>query len=137
MRPRTLATLSLAAIAAGAFTALVLGIGATPGHDGLPPATAVTADAAPTLPHALDCADYATGDAPSGPGIIPGACYLPTTTNGYQNLDTAEYGTDIPRCASDDSNTDHVGRCYTERVTDGAIVLLTADDHVIVALAGA
>lgn len=94
-------------VMAGAFLALAYGVGATPGQDGVP------ATASPAY-------SFETG--PEG------------TYHGEPELDTAEYGTDIPRCASDDWNSDHVARCYTERVTDGAVLIIDQADNVIATL---
>lgn len=119
-------TLTLTLIAAAAAAALILG--AAPRGSDAP-------DPAPTVPTALDCSEYANGT-PTSDGI-PGVCYLPTTVDGYPTIDTTGYGTDIPRCASDDWNSTGLPRCYTERVTDGAIVILNESDAVIAALTAA
>lgn len=59
--------------------------------------------------------------------VTPGVCYLDTTdSRGYPWLDTADYGTDIPRCASDDWNASHLPRCYT--TAGGTVILLNSDD---------
>ncbi len=57
-------------------------------------------------------------------------------SRGFPALDTADYGTDIPRCASDDSNTAHVARCYTERTTDNAVIIVGQDDSTLATLVG-
>lgn len=83
----------------------------------------------------VPCSAYGDGmPVVPGNGTIGGVCYLPTEYHGFPTLDTADYGTDIPRCASDDFNADHVARCYTERVTDGAVLVLDQADTVIATL---
>lgn len=105
---RILALVAALIVVVVAAVALVTGAfgSATPGQDGVPATTAAYS--------------YETG---------PDNQY-----HGYPELDTAEYGTDIPRCASDDWNADHVARCYTERVTDGAVLIIDASDTVIATL---
>jgi hypothetical protein len=121
---RILALIAALIVVVVAAIALVTGAfgSATPGQDGVPATSAA----------AYPCSDYADGTAPSN--AVDGACYLPTMYHGSPTLDTAEYGTDIPRCASDDWNADHVARCYTERVTDGAVLIIDASDTVIATL---
>lgn len=108
--------------------AVVLGIGAlgtaTPGQDGIP-ATAATVTANPVAP---DCSATPATATPAG------VCYESNEYHGYPYIDTALYGTDVPRCASDDFNAGHVARCYTERVTDGAILVIDQSDTVIATL---
>jgi hypothetical protein len=122
--PRALAlAFVLIAVVVAAIVLITGSLGtATAGQDGVP--------AAAHTVHA--CVDYADGTAPADD--VNGACYLPTTYHGAPTLDTAAYGTDIPRCASDDFNADHVARCYTERVTDGAVLIIDASDTVIATL---
>lgn len=122
-------------LAAGVAAVGLIG-GTVSGAWGLtPPSEQVTATATAdtTAVYVHDCADYTDGATVTGD--IPGACLLPTEHNGFPNLDTTNYGTDIPRCAEDDWNADGVPRCYTERV-DGAVILLGSDDNVIATLAG-
>lgn len=98
---------------------------------------AIPTPAAPasTVAHVVPCSTYGDGmPVIPGNGVIGGACYLPTMYHGAPTLDTSAYGTDIPRCASDDWNSDHVARCYTERVTDGAVLIIDQTDNVIATL---
>lgn len=88
----------------------------------------------PGHPFLHDCADFADG---TPTNAITAACYLPEQPDDVRDLpdiDTAEYGTDIPRCAEDDWNADHVPVCYTERVTDNAVIIIDADDEIIATL---
>lgn len=112
---------TLTAIAAGAL--LVTG--------GLTSHTLMTP---PPSPYLHDCSDFDGGASPAD--ALPGVCALPTVGDTLPALDTADYGTDIPRCASDDFNADHVARCYTERVTDNAVIILDQDDHVLATVTG-
>lgn len=57
--------------------------------------------------------------------------YEASTFDGHPELDTDEFGTDIPHCASDDWNSTGLPRCYTQRVTDGAILIIDSTDAVI------
>lgn len=84
-----------------------------------------------TVARIATCAEFANGDYPAD--TVGGVCYLPgqDDSRGYPALDTADYGTDIPRCASDDWNSDHAARCYTQRVTDGAVLVIDSTDTVI------
>lgn len=88
---------------------------------------AVTAVPVPTAPagatHVVPCAEFADGNPTDATG---GVCYLPEQYGGHPTLDTAAWGTDIPRCASDDGNSTGLPRCYTESPTDVQIV--GADD---------
>ncbi len=54
-------------------------------------------------------------------------------SRGFPALDTADYGTDIPRCASDDYNSTHLPRCYTTTV-EGAVLVIDQTDTVIASL---
>jgi hypothetical protein len=94
---------------------------------------AVLAIPTPTAPAVSQVAVCGNFDAPAN-ATVGGACYLPTQYHGAPTLDTSAYGTDIPRCASDDWNSDHVARCYTERVTDGAVLIIDQTDTVIATL---
>lgn len=117
MNRSTIALLVTASAVIGTATAaLIAGVGSTPGSDGLP-------DRA----HVVVCGT-------TSPDAIDGACYLPTEYDGHPTLDTTAYGTDIAHCASDDWNSTHISRCYTERVTDGAVIILDASDSVIAEL---
>ncbi len=79
------------------------------------------------------CSQYAHGEPDSD--TIPGVCYLPTTdARGYHTLDTAEWGTDIPRCASDDWNETHLPRCYTE--APGEVIVVDQDDTTLATITG-
>jgi hypothetical protein len=91
---------------------------------------AIPTPTAPTVSQVAVCGNF---DAPAN-ATVGGACYLPTQYHGAPTLDTSAYGTDIPRCASDDWNSDHVARCYTERVTDGAVLIIDQTDTVIATL---
>lgn len=85
-------------------------------------ALAVPLPTAPTgTTHVVPCAAYADGNPTDATG---GVCYLPTERDGFPDLDTADYGTDIPRCAADDWNADHVARCYTE--SPNAVIIFDA-----------
>ena len=85
-----------------------------------------------TVAHVVPCSTYGDGmPVIPGNGVIGGACYLPTQYHGAPTLDTVSYGTDIARCASDDWNSTHMSRCYTERVTDGAVLVIDQSDTVI------
>lgn len=87
-------------------------------------ALAVPLPTAPTgTTHVVPCAAFADGNPTDATG---GVCYLPTEHGGFPTLDTADYGTDIPRCATDDSNATHLARCYTE--SPDAVILVNADD---------
>jgi hypothetical protein len=83
-----------------------------------------------TVSAALPCAAFTDG-APAGT-YIGGACYTSTTTDGAPTLDTADYGTDIPRCASDDWNSTHLPVCYTE--APGVIIVIDQDDNTVAEL---
>lgn len=89
---------------------------------------------APSVTRIATCAEFA--DAPYPTDTVGGVCYLPgqDDSRGYPALDTADHGTDIPRCASDDWNSDHVARCYTQRVTDGAVLIIDQSDTVVATL---
>ncbi len=94
-------------------------------------ALAVPLPSAPTgTTHVVPCAAFA--DAQDVPDATGGVCYLPESVNGFPTLDTADYGTDIPRCATDDSNTTHLARCYTE--SPDAVILVNADDSTLATL---
>lgn len=76
------------------------------------------------------CSEFATGNVLN---VAGGVCYLPTEDDrGFPNIDTADYGTDIPRCESDDFNSTHLPRCYTES-TD-AVIVIDSTDTVIATL---
>ncbi len=85
--------------------------------------------APPATTHVVPCAAFADGNPTDATG---GVCYLPESVNGFPTLDTADYGTDIPRCATDDSNTTHLARCYTE--SSDAVILVNADDSTLATL---
>lgn len=115
-----------------AATVATVGIGAgiiSGAYQVAPSETPVT-----SVPVALNCSQFDAG-APAG-NYIGGVCYQTSTTTTpegvFPTVDTSAYGTDIPRCWEDDSNTHHVGRCYTE--APGVIVLLDADDNVVARL---
>lgn len=94
---------------------------------------AILAIPTPSAPFGTHVAVCGNIDAPAN-ATVGGACYLPTMYHGAPTLDTSAYGTDIPRCASDDWNSDHVARCYTERVTDGAVLIIDQADNVVATL---
>lgn len=103
--------------------------------------TAIPVASAPSSPAArvVPCSAHGDGmPVATGTDVIGGACFLPFTThiNGddWPNLDTVDYGTDIPRCASDDWNSTGLPRCYTLRVTDGAVIIIGADDSTLATL---
>lgn len=98
---------------------------------------AVFAIPTPSAPQAtstvVPCSSYDDGmPVMPGNGVTGGVCYLPTQYNGYPTLDTADYGTDIPRCASDDFNADSVPRCYTER--PGAVIIMDQSSAILATL---
>lgn len=89
--------------------------------------TAIPVASAPAgATHVVPCAEFADGTPTDATG---GVCYLPEQANGAPTLDTADWGTDIPRCASDDWNSTGLPRCYTESPDDVQIV--DADDVTI------
>lgn len=95
---------------------------------------AVFAIPTPAQPRGLStvvpCSAYADGmPIIAGNGVTGGVCYLPTEYNGFPTIDTADYGTDIPRCAEDDWNSTGLARCYTE--SDAAIIIVNAADETV------
>jgi hypothetical protein len=93
--------------------------------------TAIPVASAPTgTTNVVPCSEFATGNAENATG---GVCYLPTEYNGFPTLDTADYGTDIPRCAEDDWNSTGLPRCYTE--SEAAVIIIDASDTTIATLA--
>ncbi len=97
--------------------------------------TAIPVASAPTgLSTVVPCSAYGDGTpVMTGNGVTGGVCYLPTEYNGFPTLDTADYGTDIPRCAEDDWNSTGLARCYTE--SEAAVVIIDASDTTIATLA--
>lgn len=82
--------------------------------------------AAPTT-HVVPCGSTDVANATGG------ACYLPEQVNGAPTLDTVKWGTDIPRCASDDWNSTGLARCYTE--SPSLVYIIDADDNTLATLA--
>lgn len=105
MRKPSTFTVAAVVVMGGALTALTLGPADGPGDNGLP-GTPTTAPAAFT--------------------------YQDTTVDGYPTLDTADWGTDIPRCASDDWNSTHLPRCYVESST--SVIVIDQDDNTLATL---
>lgn len=77
--------------------------------------------------HIVPCAAFA--DSQNVTGATGGVCYLSDQVSGAPTLDTADYGTDIPRCASDDFNSTALPMCYTESTE--AVILINADDATV------
>lgn len=87
--------------------------------------TAIPVASAPTgTTNVVPCASLDDGSATNATG---GVCYLPHEWNGFPDLDTSAYGTDIQRCASDDYNSTRLPRCYTE--SPDAVIIFDADDN--------
>lgn len=95
---------------------------------------AVTGIPTPAAPRGLStvvpCSAYDDGlPVMPGNGVTGGVCYLPEQFNGAPTLDTADWGTDIPRCASDDFNSTGLPRCYTE--SPAAVIIIDAEDETL------
>lgn len=69
----------------------------------------------------------------AAPTSTPEYSYMDTMYHGYPTLDTNDWGTDIPRCASDDWNSTHLPRCYVE--SPSSIILIDQDDETLAYLA--